>query len=61
MTRLLNKNSNLKVLSRIIKSACADNNVNACRVSAVCMDVISGGARGAEAPPIILMIQKFFM
>ena len=24
------------------------------------MDVISGGARGAEAPPIILMIQKFF-
>ena len=34
MTRLLYKNSNFKVFSRMIKNSCAENNVNACKTCA---------------------------
>ena len=35
MTRVLYKNSDLKVLSRIIKNSCAENSLNACKACAV--------------------------
>ena len=47
MTRLLYKNSDLKVFSSIIKNSFAEDNINACKACGVYKDLVWGlGFRG---------------